>query len=184
MHWRIGPPCPPDLWHSRSQISRGSFKFVTDYYTKSNGAHFSSTHLIRWRSFEFSEGSSRNWRDTSVLVLSRTCGGTMKVIIMVPRSRTSRVAKVHIGLMCPVKHIEWISLKVCNDDESHPKLGWDKAESVRYSESSMTLTSFKLKEACSCVNVQICDRWVLCIFHRCVSENMAILRYREQFDCY
>jgi hypothetical protein len=80
-------------------MAKGSYKFNADKYTKSNGTRFLGIYLIRWRAFELSEGSSRNWRDTSVLVLSSTCGGTMKVITMVSLSRTSRVAKAQKGLM-------------------------------------------------------------------------------------
>ena len=86
----------------KSRMARVSFKFEAGKY-KSNGAHISSLYLIRWRAFKVPEGSSKNWRDTSILVLSRTCGATMKVAICVARAQK--------GLTCPIRHIEWISLQ-------------------------------------------------------------------------
>ena len=65
-----------------------------------------SIYLIRWRAFE---GTLRNWRDTSVRVLSSTCGATMKVITMFSRSRTRCDARAQKGLMCPVGY-KWAIL--------------------------------------------------------------------------
>ena len=64
-------------------------KFEADK-TKINSAHLSSTYLIRWKAFELSDDPSRNRRGTSILVLSSTSGGIMKVIMTVSRSDESR----------------------------------------------------------------------------------------------
>ena len=85
---------------------RGSFKFEANKYYKVNGAHLLSIYLIRWIAFGLSEGSLRNSRDTSVLVLSSTGEATEKVTIMLSCSRTSRVARAQKGLTCPIRHIE------------------------------------------------------------------------------
>ena len=111
IHRRIRLPRSSDRRHSSwTRIEKESFKFDVHKY-KTYGAHLLSIYLIRWRAFELSEGSSRNWRDTSVLVLSSKCGETMRVAITVSSPRTSRVARAQKGLMCPITHIEWIPIK-------------------------------------------------------------------------
>ena len=107
MHRSICLACPPNQRHPKSWMARGPFKFEADKYKAyTSDARLLSVYLIRWRASEVSEGSSRNWRDTSVLVLSSKCGATMKDTMMFSCSRTSRVARAQRGLMCPIRHIE------------------------------------------------------------------------------
>ena len=120
MHRRIGLSCPLDRRYSRNWMARGSFKFEVDKY-KAYSTHLLSNHLIRWRAFELSEGSSRNWRDISVLVLLSISGAIMKVAIMVSCSHTSRVARAQKGLICPIGHIN-PPKDIAMNDNSYPKL--------------------------------------------------------------
>ena len=90
-HWVVG-------------TARGPFKIEANKYKHMKLVHCTlSTYLIRWRAFELSEDSLRNWRDISVRVLSSTCGATMKVTTTLSCSSTRRVARIHKGLMCPIK---------------------------------------------------------------------------------
>jgi hypothetical protein len=93
----------PDRYHSTGK-ARGSFIFEGDKH-QAYAKQLLAIYLIRWRAFELSEDSSRNWRDTSVRVFSRTCGATIKVTTMFSSSRTRRVARIQKGLMCPVGYV-------------------------------------------------------------------------------
>src|SRR5882757_2973853 len=88
----------PDRGHlSWMCTARGFFKNKADKrkaYQIGTLHNLLGIYLIRSRAFELSEGSSRNWCDTSVRVLSRTCGATMSVTMIFSFSRTKRVARV------------------------------------------------------------------------------------------
>ena len=52
----------------------------------------------------------------------------MKVAIMVSCSRTSRVARAQKGLMCPIRHIEWVSLQDLSDKMITLTPTWNRAK--------------------------------------------------------
>ena len=114
-----------------------------------------SIYLIRWSA---SEDWGRNWRDTSVRVLSRTCGATMKVTTIFSCSRTKRVARTQKGLRWPYVYVECVIILkgMATNDNSYPKQELGKVQCGRCSWMTLSQWSPLRQKTHSRVSVQVC----------------------------